>query len=167
MSNRILVTYATRTSSTAEVANAVSEVLRTRGYSVDVKSVKAKPSLEGYHGVILGSAIRMGTWLPEMLAFIRSNQTQLNRIPTAIFTVHILNTGSDDTSRAARDTYTIPVRQLINPVDEAFFAGSIDLTKLSFVDRVLTRLMVGDASPKIGDFREWDRVHAWAKEVQV
>ena len=47
MSNRVLVTYATRTSSTAEVADAISEVLTARGFAVDVKPVKAKPSLEG------------------------------------------------------------------------------------------------------------------------
>jgi len=60
MSNRILVTYATRTRSTAEVAKVISEVLTTRGFVVDLKPVKEKPSLDGYRGVILGSAIRMG-----------------------------------------------------------------------------------------------------------
>ena len=167
MSNRILVTYATRTRSTADVADAISEVLTARGFAVDVKPVKVKPSIEGYRGVILGSAIRMGSWLPEMLEFIRKNRAQLNQIPTAIFTMHILNVGKDNASRAARNAYTTPVRKMIAPVDEAFFAGSIDLAKLSFPDRVLTRLMVGDDSPKVGDFREWDKVRAWAKEVSI
>ena len=167
MSNRLLVTYATRTRSTAEVVDVISAVLTARGYAVDVKPVKEKPSLDGYHGVILGSAIRMGAWLPEMLDFIRTNQARLNQIPTAIFTVHMLNTGKDNDSRAAKDAYTGPIRKLITPVDEAFFAGKIDLAKLSFPDRVLTRLMVGEAGPKVGDFREWDEIRAWAKEVSV
>jgi menaquinone-dependent protoporphyrinogen IX oxidase len=54
---------------------------------------------------------------------------------------------------------------MLNPIDEAFFAGNMDLAKLSFLDRVLSRIMVGEASPKIGDFRDWDKVRAWAKEV--
>ena len=167
MSNRILVTYATHTWSTAEVADAISEVLMARGFAVDVKPVKVKPSLEGYHGVILGSATRMGSWLPEMIEFIRKNQAQLNQMPTAIFTMHILNVGKDKASRDARNAYTAPVRKMIRPADEAFFAGSIDFAKLSFPDRVLTRLMVGDDSPKVGDFREWDKVRAWAKEISI
>lgn len=167
MSNRILLTYASRTSSTAEVAEAISDVLTTRGFAVEVKPVRQKPSLDGYHGVILGSAIRMGAWLPEMLDFIRTNQAQLQRLPTAIFTVHILNTGKDEASRTAKHTYTDPVRKLITPVDEAFFAGRIDLDKLSFLDRVLTRIMVGEASPKIGDYREWEKIRTWAKQVSV
>src|SRR6188474_3367301 len=110
MSNRVLLTYATRTRSTAEVADVISAVLARHGFDVDVKSVKEKPSLEGYHEVILGSAIRMGEWLPEMLEFIRTNQAKLSQIPTAIFTVQMLNTGKDNASRGAKNAYTIPVR---------------------------------------------------------
>ena len=43
MNNRILVTYATRAGSTAEVAAAIAETLAARGYAVDVKPVKEKP----------------------------------------------------------------------------------------------------------------------------
>ena len=43
MDNRILVTYATRAGSTAEVAAAIAETLAARGYAVDVKPVKEKP----------------------------------------------------------------------------------------------------------------------------
>ena len=46
--------------------------------------------------VVLGSPIRMGGWLPEMLEFIRLNQTRLNQIPTAFFTVHMHNTRNDE-----------------------------------------------------------------------
>jgi menaquinone-dependent protoporphyrinogen oxidase len=167
MSNRILVTYATRTRSTAEIAEAISEVLTTRGFTVDVKPVKEKPSLEGYHGVILGSAIRMSAWLPEMIEFIRDNQAKLSKVPTAIFTVHMLNTGNDGTTHDALRAYTLPVRKMLHPVDEAFFAGKLDISKLSLLDRVLTKVMVDDQGLKVGDLRDWNKIRAWAKEVSV
>jgi menaquinone-dependent protoporphyrinogen IX oxidase len=44
MSNRILVTYATRTRSTAEVAGVISAVVTRRGFIVDLKSVREKPT---------------------------------------------------------------------------------------------------------------------------
>lgn len=165
MSNRILVTYASRTGSTAEVADAISSVLSSRGFAVDVKPVKEKPSLEGYHGVILGSAIRMGEWLPEMLEFIRTNQMALNQTPTAIFTVHMFNTGPDPASHAARKAYTLPVRKMLTPVDEAFFAGKMDPSRLSLADRVLSRLVAVDAGQKVGDFRDWDQIRGWAEII--
>jgi Flavodoxin len=167
MSNYVLVTYATRTRSTAEVAEVISEVLKARGFVVDVKPVKEKPSLDGYRGVILGSAIRMGRWLPEMTEFIRDNQAKLNEVPTAIFTVHMLNTGKGSVNHDAQRAYTVPVRKMLDPVDEAFFAGKLDPSKLSFLDRVLTKIMVDDQGLRVGDLRDWEKIGIWAKKVAV
>lgn len=165
MSNRILVTHAGRTGSTAEVAKTISEVLTSRGFAVDLKPVKQKPSVKGYRAVIMGSAIRMGGWLPEMLEFIKTNQLVLNQIPTAIFTVHLFNTGTDQISHAARKIYTGPVWKMLTPVDEAFFAGKIDLVKLSLADRVLSRLAADRTGQKVGDFRDWDQIRGWARTI--
>jgi menaquinone-dependent protoporphyrinogen oxidase len=165
MSNRILVTYAGRTGSTAEVAKIISELLTSRGFVVDLKPAKEKPSVEGHRAVVLGSAIRMGGWLPEMIEFIRTNQIALNQTPTAIFTVHMFNTGMDPASRAARKAYTLPVRKMLTPVDEAFFAGKMDPAKLSLADRVLSRLVTMDTGQKVGDFRDWDQIRGWAETI--
>jgi menaquinone-dependent protoporphyrinogen oxidase len=77
MTNRILVTYATRAGSTVEVAAAIGETLRGSGFSVDVKPVKEKPSVEGYQAVVVGSAIRLGSWLPEAVNFVKNNQDRV------------------------------------------------------------------------------------------
>ncbi|MBE0684542.1 MAG: flavodoxin, partial [Anaerolineaceae bacterium] len=60
MSNRILVAYATKAGSTAEIAAKIGEHLSARGFSVDVINVKSKPDPKDYQAVILGSCIRMG-----------------------------------------------------------------------------------------------------------
>lgn len=117
-------------------------MLGSRGFTVDLKPVKEKPSVESFRAIIMGSAIRMGGWLPEMLEFIKTNQLALNQIPTAIFTVHIFNTGADDASRGARKAYTWPVWKMLTPVHEAFFSGKMDPVKLSLADRVLSRIVV-------------------------
>ena len=165
MHNRILVTYATRAGSTAEIAETIGEVLAARGFVVDVKPMKEAPPLKNYSAVILGSATRMGSWLTEAVEFVKNNQASLIHIPTAIFTVHVLNTGNDEACRAARQAYAEAVLQLITPKAEAFFAGKIDLEKLSFADRVITKMIAGDEGPKVGDFRDWDDVNDWAKMV--
>jgi menaquinone-dependent protoporphyrinogen oxidase len=161
MTKRVLVTYATRAGSTVGVADAIGAELRRRGLDVDIQPVTAIPTLGEYEAVILGSAIRMASWLPEMVEFIKTNQSALQSRPVALFTVHILNTGADETSRAARLAYLNTVRPLINPVDEVFFAGRIDLETLSFVDRLMVKMV---KSP-IGDFRDWDGIRAWSSAV--
>ena len=92
MSKHILIVYATRAGSTVEVAQVIGEVLGGRGFEVQIKSVKENPAVDGYQAVIIGSAIRMGNWLPEVVDFLRKNQPKLSQIPTAIFTCHRLKT---------------------------------------------------------------------------
>ena len=86
-------------------------------------SVKQFKSLDGYDGVILGSAIRMGSWLPEAKTFVEQHQAELNTIPTAIFTVHLLNLDDSPESQAARATYVAPVCEHFIPVAEVFSLG--------------------------------------------
>ena len=105
MSNSILVVYATRAGSTVEVAQAIAETLATRGFKVDVKPAKGKPKVEGYKAVLIGSGIRMGNWLPEAVNYVKKNQQFLNRVPVALFTVHMLNSGEDEESVANRLAY--------------------------------------------------------------
>lgn len=163
MTDRILVTYATRAGSTVEVAAAIGEALSGRGFSVDVKPVKEKPPVEGYQAVVIGSAIRMGNWLPAAVNFIKDNQAQLSRVPTAFFTVHMLNRGEDEASRQARQAYTATVRQILAPVDEAFFSGKMDYSRLSFLDRTIAKAVEKQTDSRAGDFRDWGKIRAWAQ----
>ena len=89
MTGKILITYATRADSTAKIAAVIGEELSKRGYVVEIVPVKNRPVVEGCAAVLIGSAIRMGNWLPEAVDFIKKNQAQLNALPTALFTVHI------------------------------------------------------------------------------
>lgn len=167
MNQRILVTYATKAGSTAEMAAAIGETLAGRGFSVDARLIKEKPALDGYTAVVLGSAIRMGSWLPEAVDFIRRNQAQLNRLPVALFTAHMLNRGEDEASRAARQAYTAPLRVLLPNASETFFAGKIDYNTLSFIDRVLAKAVEKQTNTPPGDFRDWDQIHAWAQAIEL
>jgi len=157
MNNRVLVTYATRAGSTAEVAAAIAETLSARGYTVDVKPVKSKPSLAGYAAVVLGSAIRMGNWLPEAVDFVKANQATLNAVPVALFSVHMLNTGDDEASRTARHAYLNAVRPLLNGAEEVYFEGKMDFSRLSFLDR----LIAGMVKAVEADHRDWAQIRGW------
>lgn len=161
MTKRVLITFATRAGSTVGVAEAIGAELGRRGLEVDIQPVTANPTVDKYEAVILGSAIRMANWLPEMVEFIKRKQQVLRSLPIALFTVHILNTGADETSRTARLAYLNTIRPLLNPVDEVFFTGRIDLETLSFVDRLMVKMV---KSP-IGDFRDWDGIRAWSAAI--
>ncbi len=78
MGSRILVTYAIRKNSTAEVAHCIAETLRAAGQTVDLQTVKAVRDVGRYDAVVLGSAIRFGHWLPEAVNFVSANREALS-----------------------------------------------------------------------------------------
>ncbi|MBI5952951.1 MAG: flavodoxin domain-containing protein [Chloroflexi bacterium] len=166
MSKKILITYATKAGSTVEIAAVIGESLSKRGFAVDVKPVSENPALDGYQAVLMGSAIRMGSWLPEAVDFIRKNQSTLQQIPTSIFTVHMLNYRDDEASRTARQAYTAPVRELLPSVDEVFFRGKLNYKTLSFFDRMIAKAVANPNDPP-GDFRDWDQIRDWAENLNL
>ncbi len=157
MTDRILVAYATRTGSTAEVADAIAGRLCEAGLSAEARSVNEVTSLEGYRGAVLGSAVRYASWLPEMTDFVSANRDALSAMPVAFFTMHMLALGDDPAAVEERAKYTAKARDLITPTDEVFFEGMIDPARLSFLDRLAVRLV---KSP-VGDRRDWERIAAW------
>ncbi|GIV65657.1 MAG: flavodoxin domain-containing protein [Chloroflexota bacterium] len=158
---KILVTYSTRAGSTAEIAAAIGQTLSQRGYNVDVLPVKKQPNPADYQAVILGSPIRMGSWLPEVVGFVKENRALLEQIPVAAFTVHMLNGGDDEQSRTSRQAYLNAVHEWIQPAEEVFFLGKMELAKLSFLDRFISNAM----KAKDEDLRDWNAIHAFAESV--
>lgn len=161
MNQKILVAYATRCGSTIGVAEAIADELKNKGLIVDLKAIKHGADLKGYSGVVLGSAIRMGSWVPEALKFIETHQVELTQIPTAIFSVHMNNLGEDDASHSARSAYHDAVRKLVKPVSEAWFEGAIDMAKMSFLDRMITKTMKAVEKDK----RDWPLIRQWGQTL--
>ncbi len=161
MNQKVLVAYASRTGSTSEVAQAVAKELTSRGFAVDVIPVKQVAGLQGYHAVVIGSAVRYGQWLPEATRFVEQNQSALSKLPVSFFAVHLMNQGDDETSRAARLAYLDAARKLVAPQSEAYFLGVGDPAKVSFIERLIAKAV---KSPE-GDYRDWARIRAWSQQI--
>jgi menaquinone-dependent protoporphyrinogen oxidase len=160
---KILVAYGSKCGSTGEVAEAIGQTLCEKGASVDVSPAGRVTSLEGYRLVILGSAVRMGNWVSEAVEFVKTNQQELLNLPVVLFTVHLQNTGDDEESRNNRLAYLNTVRPLVNSVGEAFFAGKIEMARLSFLDRSISQIM----GAKDKDLRDWNKIRSWAQTVTI
>lgn len=158
MSEKILVAYASKCGSTGEVAEAIGQTLCDAGAAVDVRLAKDVTDVSGYQAVVVGSAIRMGQWLPEATKFVETHQDALNQVPVAYFAVCM--TLQEDTEEKRREVaaYLAPVRELAQPVDEGLFAGAMDYGKLSLPFRLIIKAI---KVPE-GDFRDWDSIRAWA-----
>ena len=158
MSDKILVAYASKSGTTIDVAQAIGKSLSDKGATVDVKPAKAVTSLEGYRAAVIGSGIRMGQWLPDAVEFVRTHQAELSRLPIAYFTVHLLHLDDNEESQTIRAAYTEPVRRILAPRTEVFFAGRLVYSKLSLIELMLSKAMKAQEQ----DLRDWNKIHAWA-----
>ena len=163
--NRALIAYASRCGSTGGVADAIGQVLHGTGASIDVRVVGNVNDLSPYQTVIVGSAVRMGRWLPEAVDFVKKHRDALGQLHTAYFVVCI--TMKDDTAenRSKVLAYLDPVRKEaphIQPVDIGLFPGAVDFGKLSLVYKSILK---AKGIPE-GDFRNWTSVRTWAAGIR-
>lgn len=162
LQGNVLVAYATRAGSTIEVADSIAYAIAGKGYIVELKHIDEVSDLSPYSAIIFGSAIRMGNVTPEMKKFVESNKVQLESIPTAYFIVCL--TMKDDTpeNREKVAEYLTPLRTLVQPFAEGYFAGKMDYSRLKRFDRFVAKRLV--KAPE-GDFREWNKIRKWAEEL--
>lgn len=159
--NKVLVAYASKCGSTGEVAQAIGKALCAHGATVDVRRIEEVGDVSGYDAFVVGSAIRMGNWLPQAKDFVEANAARLRTAPTAFFTVHMLNLDDSEESKTARAAYVAPIHAILEPQAEAFFAGKLAMDKMSFLDRMISKMM----KAKDKDKRDWLAIQSWAAQV--
>jgi len=158
MGNRVLVAYASKAGSTAEVADAIGKRLADTGLTVDIRRARNVRSVDGYAAVVVGSAIRAGQWLSEARGFVKTHRAGLAARKTAFFTLCMTLQQDTPEHRETVAAYLKPVREILEPDKIEFFAGKMDYRKLALVPRLIVRSM---RVPE-GDFRNWDAISAWA-----
>lgn len=167
MTDKILVTYASRTGTTAGVAEVIGQVLTDSGVAVEVRPMQNVVDLSPYMGVVAGSAIQGASWLPEALEFVRSHQVELRERPFAAFLVCMTLAMPDNPHEEEVAKWLQPVRDLVSPVSEGLFAGALDISKVpSLKARLSFRASVLLKVWSEGDHRDWQAVAEWAKTLR-
>jgi menaquinone-dependent protoporphyrinogen oxidase len=160
---KILVAYATKHDSTAEIAHAIGRVLREAGHQVDVRSVEVVENLKPYTAVVLGSAVYVGKWQPSAAEFLTRYEAELAEREVWLFSSGPTGEGAPETVLKGWDFPEAlkPVVDRIQPRDVIVFHGKLDPQKLSFMERLIIK---GVKAP-MGDFRNWDLIREWASAV--
>jgi menaquinone-dependent protoporphyrinogen oxidase len=155
---KILVTFATRAGSTEEVAKAIGQALAAQGATTDVLPVQNVANVAEYDLVVVGSAIRMGSWLPEAVEFVGAHKSQLSSKATAYFLVSGFLREDTVEMRQKVLAFLDPVRAILEPASIGLFAGKMDYSKLPWLDRTIAKA-VGSYE---GDWRDWQAIRTWA-----
>jgi menaquinone-dependent protoporphyrinogen oxidase len=188
----MLVTYATESGSTAEVAEAIGSALREGGASVDVRKIEEVGGLDAYEGVVVGGPMIMG-WHPDAVNFLARRQDDLRDRHVACFMTALSLTAMDGTlyndvpvfqdpdlaqppKRTDRlsfkeryssvPSYLRPLAEKapqVKPVGVAFFGGKLDYGTLNIFQRLFVRILVGAEE---ADTRNWDAIRSWVEEIR-
>jgi len=165
MSQRILITYATRAGSTKGVAETIAKTLTDKGMSIDLYPLQDVKDLTAYQAVVAGSAIQDRQWLPEAMQFLQTHRSTLAQKRIATFTLCMtLAMKNGEKYRPDIMGWLAPVRRMVSPVSEGVFAGVLDISKIpSFSDRLKFRLSVLFGVWSEGDHRDWDAIDKWVQ----
>lgn len=153
---RVLVSAASKHGATAEIAEQLGETLRGRGIEATVAAPEDVDSVEGYDGVILGSAVYAGHWMEEAKQL--ANLIAEHEPPPSVWTFSSGPVGDppkpdEDPVDAAQIIKNLSTRE------HRVFSGKIDKSKLSFGERAI---MIAVHATE-GDFRDWAEISTWAE----
>ncbi|MBN1760087.1 MAG: flavodoxin domain-containing protein [Chitinispirillaceae bacterium] len=162
MRKNVLIVYATRSGTTREIAETVAEILRKSGFSTDVQPAKKVRSIESADAVVLGTAVRMGMLMPEVMRFVKKHRNKLVEVPVAAFAVCLAVKDDTPENRKAVAGYLNPLKKEISLVSEAVLAGAIHYARLGVFARFVIQKMV---KAQEGDFREIEKITEWSTDV--
>ncbi len=168
----VLVAYASQHGATRGIAKRIAERLRGAGHQAEALSVTAAGDIAAYDAFVVGSAVYIGHWQKEALAFVRSNGDRLRERPTWLFSSGPLGESPvDDQGRDKRKTAApeeLPeLRELVQPRDHQVFFGALNPDDLPIIPRLMRLLPAGRKLLEEGDFRDWASIDAWADGIAV
>jgi menaquinone-dependent protoporphyrinogen IX oxidase len=188
---KILVTYATLSGTTAEVARRIADELTKRGEQTTVLRVSEVASIDEYDAVILGAPMIVG-WHRDAARFLKIHQNALAEKPLALFATAMSLTNTGETSvdgipividgklaqlpqtsgkltfkerYSAIPAYVRPMFKATGqakPVSVALFGGRLDLYRLQWW-AVLFVILILRVKP--GEKRNWEVIGTWASSL--
>ncbi|MCZ4516014.1 flavodoxin [Streptomyces sp. ActVer] len=158
MLSKVLVAYGTTNGSTARIAEAVADVLRKEGLTVEALPARSVDSVEAYDAVVVGGGLYAGRWHRDARRFVRRHRRALTGRPLWFF-----SSGPLDATASERDIPPVPgVRRAMVRLDareHITFGGCLQEGAKGRMARMIV------SSGKGGDFRDFERIEAWAAGI--
>lgn len=158
----VLVTYASRHGSTAEIARVIADKLRETSLSVDCVPADWVTSVAPYDAVVLGGAVYFNHWHSDAVRFLHRFSAPLSR--RAVWTFSSGPVGEPEAGADRR-----PPRRIGRVLDQfgvrghAVFGGCLPAEPRGR----LQRRMVRRVPRPFRDRRDWGEIRTWAMGIAV
>ena len=158
----LVVAAASRHGGTCEIADRLAWVLENDlplGWRVVRPDLSDLRVFDDADAVVLGSAIYMGNWLPEARQFVTRHASALRGRPVWLFSSGPL--GADDPQPTGDPAQLDELMTMTGAREHRIFVGKLDKHQLGFGERLAVKMV---KAPD-GDFRDWDAICVWAREI--
>ncbi|HJW22709.1 MAG TPA: flavodoxin domain-containing protein [Candidatus Limnocylindrales bacterium] len=182
---RALIVHASRHGATAGIAERIGEVLRAEGIEAVVAPASHAPDPFGFDACIVGGGVYIGSWVKEGIEYLERYESTLSAQPVWLFSCGPLPgptsdanaTGSNDPMTQALGPVEGPgsggrrklqaVADVIGVRDHRIFRGAYDPNDppKAMFERLVRMMPASKGILPAGDFREWDVIVGWAREI--
>lgn len=158
---RVLVAYASKRGSTAEIAEVVAARLREEGFEVHRHEAAEVDDLAPYDAIVLGSAVYMKRWRGDARHFLRKHRRELATRPFWIFSSGPVGDPAKDDPAWTEPAKIVSRAEELGVRDHVVFGGRVPAEPHGPIERS----MVDNTPAEFRDRRDWARIKAWAGEV--
>ncbi len=158
---KVLVAYASKRGSTAEIAEAVAATLVESGLEVECGEAGSIRSLEPFDALVLGSAVYMKRWRGDARRFLRRHRRALAEIPFWVFSSGPVGDPAEDRPEWAEPPKIVAAAERLGVRGHVVFGGRLPAEPKG---RIESAMVIG-VPAEFRDRRHWDEIRAWAKSV--
>jgi menaquinone-dependent protoporphyrinogen oxidase len=172
---RVLVVHASRHGATAGIAERIGATLRTQGIDAVVTPAADLPDPRAFDAVVVGGGVYMGSWVKEGTDYLDRYALTLATRPTWLFSSGPLPgstavekaLGPADGPGSGGRKKIDAASSVIHPREHRVFQGAYDPKDppKAMAERLVRMMPASKGLLPPGDFREWDRIEAWAREI--
>jgi len=154
----VWVVVASKYGATHEIAEAIAEEISVAGHEASVRDAEEIDGFEGADAVVLGSAV-YGRWLKPARTLLDERTEELASKPLWLFSSGPL--GDPPMPKEVEPDGIADAVEATGAREHKVFAGRLERGLLSRPERMIARAL---RAPD-GDFRDWERVRAWARSI--
>jgi menaquinone-dependent protoporphyrinogen oxidase len=166
----MLVIYASRHGATRGIAERLGRVLDAAGMRTTVADAAQAPGPEAFDALVIGGAAYMGSWLDPVKGYLDAHRAAITMRPTWLYSSGPVGKERIDAKGndlLAPPHYLVDAAQDVGARGTKVFFGrwEPDDAPASVAERLFRLLPVSRDVLPVGDFRDWDAIDAWAREI--
>lgn len=155
----ILLAFASKHGSTREISEAIAEELQKFEHTVTLRAVEDVAAIDDYDAIIAGSAVYAGNWMPQARKFATRLEDELHDRPLWLFSSGPL--GVEEPQPQGDPQGIAELVEATKARGHQLFVGKLEKESLGLGEKLIVRAV----KAPYGDFRDWQAIQGWAREI--